>query len=75
MAKVTLEFDLHEEETNLKDALDGYKWRGVVWEMDSKLRNELKYNEKLSKQVRKTYEQLRSDIRELLSDNELTMEV
>jgi hypothetical protein len=75
MAKVTLEFDLHEEETNLKDALDGYKWRRVVWEMDSKLRNELKYNEKLSKQVRKTYEQLRSDIRELLSDNELTMEV
>jgi len=75
MAKVTLEFDLHEEETNLKDALDGYKWRGVVWEMDSKLRHELKYNEKLSKQVRKTYEQLRSDIRELLSDNELTMEV
>lgn len=75
MAKVTLEFDLHEEETNLKDALDGYKWRRVVWEMDSKLRNELKYNEKLSKQVRKTYEQLRSAIRELLSDNELTMEV
>ena len=75
MAKVTLEFDLHEEETNLKDALDGYKWRRVVLEMDSKLRNELKYNEKLSKQVRKTYEQLRSDIRELLSDNELTMEV
>lgn len=75
MAKVTLEFDFHEEEANLKDALDGYKWRKVVWEIDSKLRNELKYNEKLNKQVKKSYEQLRSDIREILNDNELLMEV
>ena len=75
MAKVTLEFDFHEEEANLKDALDGYKWRNVVWEIDSKLRNELKYNEKLNKQVRKSYGQLRSEIREILNDNELLMEV
>lgn len=75
MAKVTLEFDFHEEEANIKDALDGYKWRKVVWEIDSKLRNELKYNEKLNKQVRKSYEKLRSDIREILNDNELLMEV
>jgi hypothetical protein len=75
MAKVTLEFDFHEEEANIKDALDGYKWRKVVWEIDSKLRNELKYNEKLNKQVRKSYEKLRSDIREMLNDNELLMDV
>jgi hypothetical protein len=75
MAKVTLEFDFHEEEANIKDALDGYKWRKVVWEIDSKLRNELKYNEKLNKQVRKSYEQLRSEIREILNDNELLMEI
>lgn len=75
MAKVTLEFDFHEEESNIKDALDGYKWRRVVWEIDSKLRNELKYNENLNKQVRKSYEKLRSDIREILNDNELLMEV
>ena len=75
MAKVTLEFDFHEEEANLKDALDGYKWRKVVWEIDSKLRNEIKYNENLNKQVRKSYEQLRSEIREILNDNELLMEV
>lgn len=38
MAKVTLEFDFHEEEANLKDALEGYKWRKVVWEIDTVLR-------------------------------------
>lgn len=75
MAKVTLEFDFHEEEANLKDALEGYKWRKVVWEIDTVLRNELKYNEKLNKQVRKSYENLRSNIREILNDNELKMEV
>lgn len=74
MAKVILEFDFHEEETNIKDALDGYKWRRVVWEIDTKLRNELKYNEKLNKQVRKELENLRSTIRNIISDNELTME-
>lgn len=74
MAKVTLEFDFHEEEANLKDALEGYKWRKVVWEIDTKLRNELKYNDKLNKQVRKSYEKLRSEIREIIYDQELIME-
>ena len=74
MAKVILEFDFHEEEANLTDALEGYKWRKVVWEIDTVLRNELKYNEKLNKQVRKSYENLRSNIREILNDNELKME-
>ena len=74
MAKVILEFDFHEEESNIKDALEGYKWRKVVWEIDNKLRNELKYNDKLNKQVRKSYEKLRSEIREIIYDQELTME-
>jgi hypothetical protein len=45
-----------------------------MWELDQHLRNELKYNEKLPPKVYNTYEELRDKIREILSDNNLTME-
>jgi hypothetical protein len=55
-------------------ALDGWKWKHAMWELDQHLRNELKYNEKLPSAVDEAYESLRNKIREILSDNNLTME-
>ena len=37
--KVTIEYDGYEEKEELQTALDGYKWKGAVWDMDQVLRN------------------------------------
>ena len=38
MGKIILEFDSDEERDDARTALDAYKWRGVVWDLDQKLR-------------------------------------
>lgn len=41
--KVTLEFDGNEEQDDLQLALDGYKWKLVVWDLDQLLRKTTRY--------------------------------
>ena len=43
MAKVILEFDAAEEALEARTALDGNKWKALVWDLDQKLRNTTKY--------------------------------
>ena len=43
MGKIILEFDSNEEKDDARVALDGYRWRGVVWDLDQKLREITKY--------------------------------
>jgi hypothetical protein len=42
MAKVILEFDTVEEATELRAALDGYKWAVALYEVDQALRQTTK---------------------------------
>ena len=41
--KITLEFDGLEEQDDLQTALDGYKWKIAMWELDQRLRKTTKY--------------------------------
>ena len=43
MSKIILEFDGTEEADEAQNALDGSKWKAVVWELDQKLRATTKY--------------------------------
>ena len=43
MSKIILEFDGTEEANEARTALDGSKWKAVVWELDQKLRATTKY--------------------------------
>ena len=43
MNKIILEFDGTEEADEAQNALDGSKWKAVVWELDQKLRATTKY--------------------------------
>jgi hypothetical protein len=47
MGKVILEFDSVEEQDEVKTALDGYKWKLAIWDLDQKLRSITKYGESL----------------------------
>jgi hypothetical protein len=44
MGKIILEFDSIEEQDDAKSALDGYKWKIAVWDIDQFLRSTTKYN-------------------------------
>ena len=41
--KVTIEYDGNEEQEDLHLALDGYKWKNAMWELDQHLRRTTKY--------------------------------
>lgn len=43
MGKIILEFDSVEEAQEARTALDGNKWKSLVWDLDQKLRNTIKY--------------------------------
>ena len=74
MAKVIIEFDSVDEQEYLRDSLDGYKWKQTVYEIDQYLRNELKYNEKLSNFEYEFAEKTREQIREILKDYSLNLD-
>ena len=74
MAKVIIEFDSVDEQEYLRDSLDGYKWKLTVYEIDQYLRNELKYNEKLSNFEYEFAEKTREQIREILKDYSLNLD-
>jgi hypothetical protein len=72
--EVIIKFSDEDAAEDAKTALDGWKWRHCVWEIDQELRNTLKYVEKLPAEVEQAYLALRDKIREIVSDNNLTME-
>lgn len=45
MPKVTITFDCPEENIELRQAIDGYRWELVVWDLDQWLRSKVKYEE------------------------------
>lgn len=47
MAKIILKFDSVEEAEDARIALDGYKWKMAMWDLDQKLRSIVKYNASL----------------------------
>jgi hypothetical protein len=72
--KVIIEFTDEDAASDAQVALDGWKWKHSMWELDQHLRSEIKYNEKLPSEVDEAFEKLRDKIREILSDNNLQME-
>ena len=80
MAKVILEFDAVEDQEEIRSALDGYKWKLAVWDIDQKLRettkhgmSAIKHNEAASDIEYEVAEKYREIIREILEDYNLNM--
>jgi hypothetical protein len=79
--KVTLEFDGIEEQDDVRTALDGYKWKLAMWDLDQGLRSTTKYgtslintkNSATTEEV-EIAEKLRELIRECLSEYNLKLE-
>lgn len=74
MGKITFEFDSIEEAEDVRTALDGYKYKLVIWDFDQYLRNQIKYNDKLPSEVAEAFEDLREKLREFLNDYRVNIE-
>lgn len=74
MGEIILKFDSIEEADDARTALDGYKWKGAMWDLDQWLRGEIKYNDKLSEERYDAYQAVRDKIREILHDSNLNIE-
>ena len=79
--KVTLEFDGDEERDDLQVALDGYKWKNAMWELDQRLRKTTKYGASQLPDTESTTETemivaeaTRESIREILSEWNLNLD-
>jgi hypothetical protein len=76
--KVTIEFDGFEEKEELRNALDGDKWKGAVWELDQELRKITKYGfvgqREATEQERESAEMLRQELRRVLEEWNLNLE-
>ena len=81
MAKIIIEFDAAEEAQEARTALDGNKWKALVWDLDQKLRNTTKYGASVihSESEAPEFEQdiaekYREIIQELVNDYGLTLD-
>ena len=74
MAEIILKFDSIEEAEDARTAIDGWRWKHSMWDLDQHLRSEIKYNQNLSDETYKAYEVIRDKIREVLNDNNLVLE-
>jgi transcriptional regulator of acetoin/glycerol metabolism len=78
MGKIILEFDSDEEKDDARTALDAYKWKGAVWDLDQKLREITKYGYvgkvEATEQERELAEKLRTTLREILEEFNLNLD-
>jgi hypothetical protein len=71
MTSATLTFN---EENDLIVAINGYKFKLALWDLDQFLRSELKYNDKLTAEQYDYAEMLREKLREILNDYQIQIE-
>jgi hypothetical protein len=78
MGKIILEFDSEEERDDARIAIDAYKWKGAVWDLDQKLREITKYGyvdkKEATDQERDLADRLRKELRGILEDYNLNLE-
>jgi hypothetical protein len=71
MTSATLTFD---DENDLLVAINGYKFKLALWQLDQFLRSEMKYNEKLTSEQYDYAEIIRNKLHEFINDFNLTLE-
>lgn len=71
--KAILEFDLPEDNTDFKAAINGSNYKSAIWDFDQLLRSEMKYKE-LSDETYQAYKWCRQELRRILEEENLFIE-
>ena len=78
MGKIILEFDSFEEKEDARDALDGYKWKLAVWDIDQELRAIVKHgyykNREATEAERDFAEDMREQIRSIINGYSIVLD-
>jgi len=70
--KVTLEFELPDEQSDFDSAMNGYKWELAVWDMNQYLRSVTKYApDETSAEVVEALDKARDKLFNILNDYNL----
>ena len=76
--KMILEYDCEEEEDNARVALDGYKWKNAMWELDQLLRSATKYGSferrEATSEEMEMADKIRDAIRDILNEHNLNLD-
>ena len=76
--KIILEFDSIEAQDDARVALDGYKWKMAMWDLDQLLRSTTKYGSferrEATSEEQDMAEKLRDAIREILNEYNLNLD-
>lgn len=71
--KAILEFNLPEEQDEFNYACNGLKYCSALSNIDSFLRSKIKYDETLTDEQYKVYEDVRTKLWEILNDDNITI--
>ena len=71
--KARLEYELPEEQHDFRTAADGWRWRRVVEEMDTRLRDRLKYGD-VPDPIYDELDTIRKELSEVMHDYNLTFD-
>jgi hypothetical protein len=71
--KAILEFNLPEDQPEFNNAIKGGDWKHVCWQMDQYLRKEIKYNNSLSVEQLRAYEDVRDELYGFMSENNVDL--
>lgn len=81
MAKVIFEFDIDEEKDEIRMALDGYKWKLAMFDLDQFLRQTTKHDSSIIKPgepaTNDEYliaDKIRDEIRKILHEYEILLD-
>jgi len=81
MGKIILEFDSVEEQDDVRAALDGYKWKLAMWDLDQLLRGTTKHGTSMLDKSKEATdeefavaEKIRNEIRNILNDYNLNLD-
>lgn len=69
--EANLKFNLPEDSEDLDNALNGYKYKLALWDLDNFLRSEIKHGDDESKATH--YEEIRDRLHDLLNEYNLTL--
>jgi hypothetical protein len=76
--KIILEFDSVEEQDDARVALDGYKWKNAMWDLDQLLRSATKHGSferrEATSEEMDMADKIRDAIREILTEYNLNLE-
>jgi len=81
MGKIIIEFDSVEESHDARVALDGYKWKMAMWDLDQILRSTVKHgvsvtdrSKEASSEEMDVADKIREEIRDILHGYGLNLE-